>query len=146
MKHYRDIDAARLMEAVAQQGGRWLDETHASQEHEFIYPDGTTRRMVDNSCEEEALFLVAYDPTEKVLVNEPRLIPDPSLDAPQGRRIAQKDADGIVIYDEVLHPGVPTADKGREGRGFVKVCANDDLMREWPRFKDHMRHSDPTRG
>lgn len=145
MRHYRDTDAARLMEAVADQGGRWLDETHASPEHEFIMPDGRVRTHIGTGCEEEALFLVSYDPTATVVVNEPRLVPDDNPDAPKGRHMALRDDDDMVVYDEVEHKGEPGPFPNEE-RSFVKACANDDLMREWPRFRRLMQHGDPTRG
>lgn len=145
MRHYRDADAARLMEGVAAQGGRWLDETCASEEHEFIMPNGKVRTMLGTGCEETALFLVKYDPAETVIVNEPRLVEDDDPDAPKGRRKALTDDDDLVICDPVEHKGEPSPFPNEE-RAFVKVCANDDLMREWPRFRKLMQHGDPTKG
>lgn len=140
MKHYHMSDEVRLIEAVEAQGGKYLPETCAADEIEYVMPDGSVRTPLSTGCEEDSLFLVAYDANETVNVREPILIEDPSPDAPKGRKKQKRDGKTL------LFTAVERSGEGEIGeKSTVRVCANDDLMREWPRFRGEMHHPDPMR-
>lgn len=137
MKHYTDRDFIALIDEIQEQEGRHLPERCMADELEFKLQDGSTQHVLGNGCEEDALFLVPYDPDEAVSVNEPILEPDP--DSPKTRKRQAMTTDGRPRWKVVPHgnPDVPAA------RSTVRVCANDDLMRAWPRFRDVIQDRDP---
>lgn len=144
MKHYTPGDEARLIDEVEAQGGRYLaGERHTSDEIDDLkLPD--MGPPLSTGCEEDALFLVAYEPFKTVEVNEPILEDDPDPSAPSGRKRQRKAEDGTPLYEVVERGG--TGDGGEAVLATVQVCANDDLMRNWPRFQHRMKNHDPLTG
>lgn len=144
MKHYTPGDEARLIDEVEEQGGKYL----AGERHMAYEIDGLALLKegppLSSGCEEDALFFVPYDPFKTVIVNEPILEPDPSPDAPSGRKRTRMGKDGAPLYEEVERGGTDSPPEGV--LSVVKVCANDDLMRNWPRFQHRMEHTDPITG
>lgn len=142
MKHYTDTDFVRLIDEVEAQGGKHLPGRCMADEIEFEMTDGSVRHTLGTGCEEDALFRVVYDQNADVDVPEPILEKDSRPGAPEDRRRQALDEDGNGRWTVVHHKGSgDTVD-----RGTVQVCANDDLMREWPRFRHAMKHSDPVHG
>lgn len=142
MKRYTPGDEARLIEEVERQNGRYLPETCMAEEIDDLALPNMSPPL-SSGCEEDALFLVAYDPFATVEVNEPILEPDPDPDAPSGRRRSRKDAQGVTLYEVVERGGTGSPDGTL---GTARVCANDDMLRFWPRFKHVIQHSDPLTG
>lgn len=125
MKHYTDRDVARLIDAVEAQHGRYLHgETCMAEEIDDLTLSNQGPPL-STGCEQEAMFLVAYDPFATVLVNEPILEPDPDPDAPSGRKRQRKSAAGEPLYEPVERGGTGSADGTLS---TVRVCANDDLI------------------
>lgn len=143
MKHYTDQDFVRLIEAVEADGGKYLAETCVSEEYDFVMQDARVTRMIGNDCEEDALFLVAYDPSATVEVPTPILVPDTRSGAPKGRKMRKKNDAGQEEWTLETAVGDSTQEATLE---LVKVCANDDLMRLWPRFQRQMKDNDPVFG
>jgi hypothetical protein len=141
MRHYTPDDEARLIAEVEAQGGYYRDETCMSDEIDELSIKGHKAAMT-SGCEEEALFVVPYDPSVAVAVNEPVLENDPSPDAPDGRKRAKRD-DGEILFNVVERPGEVTPD---EHMPSVYTCGNDDLMRLWPRFRHVIKDRDPLTG
>lgn len=142
MKHYTLGDEARLIDEVEEQGGTFLQETCMVTEIDDLHMKGVGPQL-SSGCEEDALFEIPYDPAATVTVNQPLMEPDPDPDAPSDRKRAYRDEKGFVVYESVEHkvPG--------EGHGVLhtlRVCANDDLMRHWPRFQHRMKDPDPLTG
>lgn len=103
-----------------------------------------TPPQLSTGCEEDALFDITYDPYATVTVNEPVLIPDDRPNTPKDRKRAKLDDDSNVIYTAVERRAEVPAGADGELR-VLRVCANDDLMREWPRFQHVIQDRDPSR-
>jgi hypothetical protein len=145
VKRYTDLDFVRLIDEVEAQGGRHLPERCMADEIEYDMPDGSVRHTLGNGCEEDTLFAVAYDGNATVEVEEPILVPDKRPGAPKGRRRQDIDENGTGRWQLVLHEG--DADSGGVAeRSTVHVCANDDLLRMWPRFRHVIHDGDPLLG
>lgn len=140
MKHYTNRDFVRLMDAVETDGGVYSVEECHSHEIDDLSKMGQKPAM-STGCEEAAIFEVAYDPSATVTVPEPILIPDDSPDAPEGRKMQARDDDGRLRNRLVERKGEIRTDFRR-----ARVCANDDLMRLWPRFAAAMKDPDPMTG
>lgn len=138
MKHYTHTDAARLIDEVERQGGQFLAETCMSHEIDGLVCKAAPKPPLSTGCEEEALFLVPYDPSATVRVPTPVLEPDDHPDAPDGRQRRACDEEGVELWTMEPDEGTPT-----NVLSAVKVCANDDLMRAWPRFAGVIRDRDP---
>jgi hypothetical protein len=140
VKHYSNRDFVRLLTAVENDGG-----TYSGDECQYHEIDELTKMghkpALSTGCEEAALFDVAYDPSSTVDVPEPILIEDDDENAPQGRKKQRRNADAELEWTVVTREGDDT-DSFRTAR----VCANDDLMRLWPRYRNAMRDPDPTTG
>lgn len=141
MRHYTQADEARLIEEVERQGGYYRDERCMAAEIDDLSIKGHKPAM-STGCEEDALFMVPYDPSAPVNVNEPVLEEDPSPDAPSGRKRAKKE-DGEIVFNIVERPGEAMGEDMLPG---VYACANDDLMRLWPRFRHVIKDRDPLTG
>jgi hypothetical protein len=139
VKHYSDKDFVALLEAVEAQGGDYAAET-CKPRHIKELNLKQAPPAFDTGCGEDALFHVPYDPYANVIVNEPKLIPDPSN---KDRKVQARDDDDNLLYTPVSrmvnHPA-------RGELRSVRVCANDDLMRHWPRFQEVMEDPDPSTG
>jgi hypothetical protein len=140
VKHYTNADFVRLISEVERQDGMYpVVECH-SHEIDDLSKMGHKPAM-STGCEEAAIFEVAYDPQADVEVPTPVLIDDDSPDAPKGRRKQDRDDDGRLKSTIVVHPGAPS-----DTLSTATVCANDDLMRLWPRFQRVIRDPDPATG
>ncbi len=135
-------DFLRLIDAVTDAGGKHLDEACTGEVLE--YKDPKTKKVektTTNGCNQDTLFEVPYDPAATVAVPEPILEPDPDRsewtdENGDGRvtRRARKNEHGEPIWEIVMR-------RGRENDGYlssVKVCALDDNVGMWPRFKGTM--------
>ena len=139
MKHYNDQDFVRLLEANEAQGGEYLAETCIPRHIKELDLKKATP-VYSTGCAEDAVFAVAYDPSATVTVHEPVLIPDPQN---KDRKIQERDEDGTLHSHPVEH----SVDGGNHGALHVlRVCANDDLMRHWPRFRKYILDADPMTG
>jgi hypothetical protein len=143
MKHYTNPDFVRLIDAVESSGGFYPMEDCMAHEIDDLVSKIAPRPPMSTGCEEAALFDVAYDPAQPVEVNEVILVLDDSPDAPEGRHKADKDEEGNVRWKIVERPGENVPD---DIRYTARVCANDDLMRLWPRFRHAIRDRDPITG
>ena len=139
MKHYTDQDFVNLLEAVERQGGEYVPETcipHRVKELDLQH----AKPVYSTGCAEDALFVVPYDAHATVTVDEPVLIPDPQN---ASRKIQKRDDDGTLHSHPVEH----SDEGGSVGElHMIRVCANDDFMRRWPRFQDAMKDPDPMTG
>lgn len=146
MEHYTAADEARLIDEVETQGGKYLHERHMADEIDELRYDAAGKDLgtiMSSGCEQNALFEVKYDPYAAVTVNEPILEPDPNPDAPSGRKRTRIGDDGAPLYEVVERGSQNVIDNAP---GVLVVCADDDLMRNWPRFEGRMEHADPLTG
>jgi hypothetical protein len=140
VRHFSGPDFVRLIQEVERQGGTYPMEVCAASEIKELSRPGHKPAM-SNGCGEAALFHVNYDPSASVDVPEPLLVPDESPNAPMGRTKQRRDEDGRAEWSVVRREGVEGA-----GPATATACANDDLMREWPRYRHVIADVDPTRG
>jgi hypothetical protein len=142
MKHYTHRDFVSLISEVERQGGVYpVIECHAHEIDELVCA-AAKKPPMSTGCEEPAIFEVPYDQTAEVDVREPILVPDDAHGAPKGRSKQRRDEEGKLEFKIVTREGAPDGDTF----ATVTVCANDDLMRLWPRFQDKMRDRDPLTG
>lgn len=104
-----------LIEAVENQGGAHLSERHVPRSFKIRLPapgsmDMRVKELFRTGCNREALFLVPYDPAEEVTIRSY------DKDAPHGS-------------------GPSVTVPADSGEGMAKVCAVDDNVAMWPRFK-----------
>jgi hypothetical protein len=119
---YTQSQFFRLMETVEDQGGEHLDLACEDRDFEFVGDKATPSPLV-RYCGESALFMVPYDPGEAVEVASypQRHKDDDPMMQPMGRA-----------------NGKPKIMPGERGEGTLMVCAVDDDMGRWPRFKDQV--------
>jgi len=144
-------DFLRLIDAVEAQDGAHLDDTCHADEINYEFPNGTRKSVLTNGCEKETVFEIPYDPTETVLVPEPLLEPDPDRsewvdengDSRQTRRSKTEEifndhgestGSTRTLFEIVEREG-ERPDSGIIDRSTVRVCALDDNIGMWPRFK-----------
>jgi hypothetical protein len=142
VKHYTNPDFVRLISEVELQDGLYpMMECHAH-EIDDLSCRVAPRPPMSTGCEEPALFEVAYDPGATVQVPTPILDEDDNPDAPMGRKKQRRDENGELEFIYVEDVARTPSDVLQT----VTVCANDDLMRLWPRFQHVIRDPDPATG
>jgi hypothetical protein len=139
---YGNEDFIRLMTEIEDQGGEHLDEICGGQEYVFQVKEGdklVERTAFQPGCEAESLFHVKYDAYGAVRVPEPLLEPDPTRNGASKRQKTRPDpADPTgksrIGLDKVVmrHRDGPG---GKSEYHEVRVCAHDDNVGAWPRFK-----------
>lgn len=134
---YTDADFIRLMTEIEGQGGMHLNELCGGEEHTFIMPDGKERTHFARGCENESMFHVDYDPYSTVMVPEPVLEPNPERGNQSHR--AKMERDPSDPTGKRKRPIVQIVERSGHypagGPSPVRVCANDDNVGMWPRFK-----------
>jgi hypothetical protein len=124
VKRYTNRDFVHLMEEVEAQGGLYAALECHSEEIDDLSKMGQKPAM-STGCEEAAIFIA-----------------DDAPDAPHGRTKQRRNDNGELEWTPVLREGNPSAGKA----ATATVCANDDLMRLWPRFQHVISDADPTTG
>jgi hypothetical protein len=144
--NYASKDFIALMGEIDKQGGEHVDETCMWHEVDFKMPDGTTRHVKSSGCEKDMLFDVPYDPSATVLVPEPVLEEDPDRSGYTDRTGTQRPTTRTKTYEDDEGRKFPVVEfVEREGEVEemagtalalpVRVCAIEDNVGMWPRFR-----------
>lgn len=134
-----ESDLDRLIAAIEAEGGNHLHGHCTPETIEYKTAD----KVVEGSttgCYCETRFKIPYHPSDSVAVPSPIMEPDPNrperIDEDTGdpivTRRARTDEDGRLLWQIVIAKGDPEF----EGiKSTVTVCAKDDDVGKWPRFK-----------
>jgi hypothetical protein len=113
---YHPDDFLALSSAVLDDGGQMLEDSCEGTEFRLRFESGPMGRPIwkrykTAHCNQVARFDVPYDPTEAVVIED-------------------EETGAMVVNDAPAKPeSVPPPKHAR-------VCAVDDAMGRWPRFKD----------